>query len=364
MIGISLFQQESAKRSGVFHVRVSLRNGITGGHFAHFSCAGTLLVAAASKLYQLFTDPALGVLYGSRWTQTAVVGYETLLSLWLVSGIAVHSARRIALVTFVVFGCVTLYLGFSGEESCGCFGRLSVNPWWTFVLDAALVLVLAATMLRRNGAGVRADSMSDRRPRPLARVAVATGAALAGIFLLTAALWRPGAPISSPDRIADSRFVLLEPEQWVDRPFPLTDYIDWGEQSRPLRGSWVLMFYRHGCPRCHRLLPEYERLAEGLRRSRAGVEVALIEVPPFGQVTGTGTSPAGQGVTPNSPGQESRPGPLSAGRLSRSKNWFIRTPCEVRVTDGRVTAVTFDEDSLPTVAVRPVQTREAESQDP
>src|SRR5438270_5056315 len=103
-----------------------------------FLCAGTLLAAALLKTNQLFTDPGLGLLYGSRWRDAALAEYELALALWLLSGFRLRSARRLALLTFTTFGAYALYLGVSGESSCGCFGKASVNPWWTVALDALL----------------------------------------------------------------------------------------------------------------------------------------------------------------------------------------------------------------------------------
>jgi len=36
---------------------------------------------------------------------------------------------------FSVFCGVTLYKGLAGATSCGCFGQLSVNPWYTLAAD-------------------------------------------------------------------------------------------------------------------------------------------------------------------------------------------------------------------------------------
>jgi thiol-disulfide isomerase/thioredoxin len=322
--------------------------GSAGELLSRFACGATLLVAGGVKLYQLLTDPGLGVLYGSRWTQTAVVEYEVILGLWVLSGIGFSWGRRIALATFVGFGCVSLYLGLSGEASCGCFGRVTVNPWWTLALDTALALLLVAVKPRADRSVAESAVTPGRSSRLPAVVGVASVGALAGVLMVPIALWRPGTASASADSIAGSRFVLLEPEEWVDKPFPLAEYIDMGERGRLLRGSWVMMFYHHGCPKCQQVLPEYERLAEELKRSGAGIEVAVIEVPRFGPGTGTGTLPAGPGAVPADRGGEKEPVALVLGRLSRDKDWFIKTPCEVRVTAGRVTAVTTNEDALPT----------------
>jgi hypothetical protein len=54
---------------------------------ARFGSFVLLFFAAALKADQLFTDPALGVLYGSHWVEAGIVDYEFLLSIWLLSGV-------------------------------------------------------------------------------------------------------------------------------------------------------------------------------------------------------------------------------------------------------------------------------------
>jgi hypothetical protein len=61
------------------------------------------------------------------------VEFELFLGLWLVSGLHVRQARDLALVCFFAFAGVSLYQALAGAASCGRFGKVSVNPWCTFV---------------------------------------------------------------------------------------------------------------------------------------------------------------------------------------------------------------------------------------
>jgi thiol-disulfide isomerase/thioredoxin len=271
------------------------------------------------KTYQLFTDPGLGVIHGSRWLQTALVEYELLLAIWLLSDLALQWGRRIALGTFLGFGCYAFFLGISGASSCGCFGKVHVNPWWTFGLDAALVIVLFVWKPRRVGDDFKHAS---RYVYFTARVFLVIAAlfAFVGIPALSFAVRSPGSALSIESALANSRFVLLEPESWIGKPFPLTSFIDISEREGLSRGSWIVVFYRHDCPKCQQALPRYERLAEQLVSAKEDTHIALIEIPPYGPV----------GLSDNQL--------CCPGRLNDSKEWIITTPAEVRVMNGQVVA--------------------------
>jgi hypothetical protein len=58
------------------------------------------------------------------------------------SGLAPRAAWLASLVFFALGAAANLYLVLEGQRSCGCFGRVEVNPWWTVGLDAAIVLAL------------------------------------------------------------------------------------------------------------------------------------------------------------------------------------------------------------------------------
>ena len=94
--------------------------------------AAILISAAVLKGYQLATGPVLGTgLFSSRILLIAVVEFEWLLGVWLITGLFPKWAWRVTLGCFVLFACVSLYKGLSGDASCGCFGQVEVSPWWT-----------------------------------------------------------------------------------------------------------------------------------------------------------------------------------------------------------------------------------------
>src|SRR5437868_2538802 len=110
-----------------------------GNAFRYFG-ASMLLVAWGLKTGELIYDARIGVLHGSRWLHLALANVEVLLGIWLLIGIRPKWCRAASLAMFAGFTCYTLYLVVTGATSCGCFGRVHVNPWLTLALDALLAV--------------------------------------------------------------------------------------------------------------------------------------------------------------------------------------------------------------------------------
>lgn len=97
-----------------------------------------LLIAAGLKAQQLATEPSLGEgILHARWLLIAVVEFELFFGLWLLAGLLPRLSWLAALGCLALFACVSLFKALSGELTCGCFGRVEVNPWHTFALDEA-----------------------------------------------------------------------------------------------------------------------------------------------------------------------------------------------------------------------------------
>jgi len=104
-----------------------------------------LLLAAGLKAHQLATDPlvtlaprpsalaplpaSLAPLLHSRPCLIGVVECELLFGLVLLSGILPRLTWALSLLCFGGFALISLYKGISGDATCGCFGRVPVNPW-------------------------------------------------------------------------------------------------------------------------------------------------------------------------------------------------------------------------------------------
>ena len=142
-----------------------------------------LLAAAALKVQGLGFDPVrrLGIFAAPEF-QVAVVEFEVFLGLWLLSGFRPLGSWFLALSAFVAFAGVSFYLGWVGQSSCGCFGRLSPSPWYTFGLDVGII---AALFVARPDLG----PLKDKRRSTLtaavvpAVVALGGGAVFFGLFI-------------------------------------------------------------------------------------------------------------------------------------------------------------------------------------
>src|SRR5438105_3932971 len=124
--------------------------------------AAILVVAAAAKGHALVLGHALQM---STLATAAQVGGELLLAVWLLSGVYAPLAWLAALCTFTVFSVVAAAELWRGQNSCGCFGMVTVPPEITLSLDVAAAAVLLfmgpalRAMTRPQTRGVRAASI-------------------------------------------------------------------------------------------------------------------------------------------------------------------------------------------------------------
>jgi hypothetical protein len=210
------------------------------------------------------------------------------------------------------FALISLYKGISGESTCGCFGRVPVNPWYTFTLDAAAVLALLRW-----------------RPRaePTARAGVLDG--LGFIVPLWFVIGVPiGVAVRTPPRwsltdlgevFGDAEIVILKPETWVGKRFPLLDYIDIGAELS--RGAWTVVLYDRACSRCQEVISRYEAGLIEFCGDAGAQRVALVEL--RGQAAGT------------IPLRATPTGDLR-GQLSGARYWVLSVPVTLVLSDGRV----------------------------
>jgi hypothetical protein len=120
----------------------------------------------------------------------AGIWFEALLAVWLLSGLAPAWSWLSAVGFFTVLAYLSARLGFLGQTSCGCFGKLVVSPWWALAIDVACLTALIAWRPRAIGAGIVAGL-------PAAGIGAAIVAALLGIQT-----WRHG---SLPSALAQMR---------------------------------------------------------------------------------------------------------------------------------------------------------------
>jgi hypothetical protein len=312
------------------------------------SIVGAILLAAAVlKLYQHSQLPASSL--ELAWTEPLLVALETFLGLWLISGAFPMAARRVAIGCFGTFACYTLYEALIGKADCGCFGQVHVNPWFTFILDVSLVLMLA--FLGKPGTSEAGPARSSRRKWP-----VAAAAAIGLAFGITLAMLHPKAA-SAVNGLAtadNGRIVILEPHKWIGHRLPVLADIISAVLSRsqtarlqragdhrqdadatvaarlhkmPLdqrlaHGQWLVMFYHASCEECRHTIPIYEALAQHEFLAGGKPHVAFIRVP---------------SVPPN----PVPPGLFDSrlalhGTLNSGHEWFATTPIVVELRHGAV----------------------------
>jgi len=281
--------------------------------------AALLLIAAALKGWQLLTEPvANNDIWSYRPFLIFTVVFELALGLWLLSDLVKKAAWLIALLCFATFAAITLYKGLTGAASCGCFGKIHVNPWITLLtidLPAVLALLIFHPQLSLNLHHPSIKHLLRELITPMpAKHHFAAAASLCLIILVGAtailALNTPAAVTSS--------YEVLEPETWVGRKLPILDHIDIGKQLE--KGNWLILLYHYDCPDCAEAIPKYEQMARNLAGNEDFLRIALIEVPPYGQAPITQKTPC------------------TVGRLAETKEWFITTPAVALLTDAKVAA--------------------------
>lgn len=110
--------------------------------------------------------------------QLALIAIEITLGTWLLSGRRPIGSWLFSLIVFSVFAIVTFRQGWIGQASCGCLGKVAVNPWYTFALDLGVLALLFFS--RPDFRLLRDSTRADWRPI-LGTAAV--GVAGVGLFL-------------------------------------------------------------------------------------------------------------------------------------------------------------------------------------
>jgi hypothetical protein len=122
---------------------------------------------------------------------------------------------------------------------------------------------------------------------------------------------------------ADGRkTILLEPEKWIGKEFPLLKYIELGECLQ--QGSWLVVLVHSECSACKRAREEYCELVHQFLGCNACPSVAIVECPPYH----TRTSPYTV--------------PYKTCYLTAEKTWFVETPVTIFIDNGRVQSVFKD----------------------
>jgi len=276
-----------------------------------------LLGAALLKAHLVASEPVLSTNpFHSRPFLIVAIWLEVLLASWMLAGMHRRVTRWVVIGCFSAFAVVALTLALGGAESCGCFGRVHVNPWYTSAFDS--VIALSVWLFP----GSRSPSLTaSNAPGRLISVLVA-GPMLAGT--LTVVMVRSKSSMLGDEGLIPDHLsvVLLEPETWIGKKFPLLQYIEFDSTSADLsRGNWLVALYRHDCSHCQEVVPVLGAWAE----EKSKIPVAFVEVPPCS----ASSEPLVRDLLQGS-------GQLAIGRLSNTHRWSVQTPSLIELKNGVV----------------------------
>ena len=228
-----------------------------------------------------------------------------------------------AVACFSVFCCVTIYKGISGADSCGCFGKVHVNPWITLLaIDLPIVVGLfivrpknacdiitnaVSGIFRSHTSGDITGFLPDLASRRLMFVSSFTILLIVTSSIVLA--------VNEPATITSS-YQVLEPETWVGKPLPVLEHIDIADKIKT--GNWLLLLYHHDCPDCQKAIVEYQQMTRDLKGNEGLLQIALIEVPPYGHAPINGNTNC------------------TLGKLDNSKEWFVTTPIIIVLHESKV----------------------------
>jgi len=275
-----------------------------------------LLTSAVLKGYELITEPLANTdLWSNRNFLIFTVEFELVMAIWLISGVFKRIAWLVVTACFVLFCFVTFYKAVSGYGSCGCFGKVQVNPWITLVaIDLPAVVVLA--VFRPKDLNLRSFANPVELLKPLPSLSHLGSVAV--ICLIVIAVSTQTLAFNELTTIT-STYEVLDPEIWIGKELPILEHIDIADQIKT--GNWLLMFYHHDCPDCRKAIVKSEQLARELKANGDLIRIALIQVPPYGHV----------GIREDTQ--------CFIGKLPDTKEWFVTTPAFVLLEDNLVSKV-------------------------
>ncbi|QJW98426.1 MauE/DoxX family redox-associated membrane protein [Frigoriglobus tundricola] len=102
-----------------------------------------VLTAAALKYHFALTDPGPVVtLTDSELAAVTLIGAELFFGLWSLIGVYPHLLRVVGGALFTVFCVASVMTLADGNKTCSCFGRVTIPPGLTAIVDAAMAFAL------------------------------------------------------------------------------------------------------------------------------------------------------------------------------------------------------------------------------
>ena len=246
----------------------------TGAQNGGASTAADIVLIAVGTLLVVAAFLKLDAMVTRQWVASYMKILEALLEttagLWCWCGAWRRGAWVAVVALFLVFAGVSLVRGWAGHQSCGCFGSVRVNPWWTLALDVG---VLVALLL-----------WPPRRPVRQADKFQLMGTGLLLLLLLAGAGWlfvrnRPARLHADGRLTGGGGTVMMNPVRWTHYRLPLFKYM---RHTQPYtHGRWLVVLYHHGCQVCWRAIA---LVAAELAAAKHPHHVLLLELPPNGSL--------------------------------------------------------------------------------
>jgi hypothetical protein len=285
-----------------------------------FVVAFIFLVAAGLKAYQLATVPLPPVIRGSLFTPLleflnnryflmVVITGEILFGLILIAGVCRQWMWLFSIFIFSIFTFVSFLKGLSGEGSCNCFGNITVNPWLTTIFDSMMVFLLGIFRERLTFRII----ISGRETQKLVAVLIVWIILTIPIFFAMLSFKQQSHVTLGTEFVGVDGTItmMLEPEKWIGKEFPLWDYVD--EKSTSIKkGNWIIVIGRKQCEECQRII---EKLI-----TKNSTSLALLELED-GSTDTDNQLPLYSFVSVR-------------GTLKIDPNWIILTPCLIQCQDG------------------------------
>jgi hypothetical protein len=274
------------------------------------SIGAFLVLAAMLKCWSLINGSSSGIL-GPRWLWFLVAGFEIALGGFLMLGAASPSTWTMTLCTFVIFPIIGVWEVHHGAHSCGCFGAVRVPAMVELAADLVVVGALCSCRptFTRSSAKV---------------IAIAASLPILGGLGTVFVQWH-SLPVSlasaSSHSVKSDEAVLLEPTEWINKDFPLFNFMDGPE--RFTHGNWRMLFIHDDCAECLAAIPDFLRHTPEIPVGGYDQQyLGLVELPPYDSSRWPGTIKE-----------------AVVSHLSGNKRWFMHTPTEVWLRDGIVTRV-------------------------
>lgn len=238
-----------------------------------------LVLASIAKGYELQTTTLMGgSFFELEWFRIVQVNFELILGLLLLVGWMRRLICKITLILFCIFLPVTAYKIVTGAPSCGCFGRLEIDPRLILCLDIFVILLMVSTEIK--------SCMPTVGPRPFVlekKGILCVILATSIIFIVTLNIIFMSSRYHAIESKNESfgqtgSVVLLNPFTWPNKVFPLLPYMNNSDILH--KGRWLVLLHHPDCHICEQVLPNFKRLASELKSTHADVQIAMVSLLP------------------------------------------------------------------------------------